>query len=227
MITKINTGINPISYYRKPNEYLSFQGKKELFEATDNNDIITLNHEINNGTDINSTDDYFGHTALHIACQNNNEDAVKALLKYSNIDVNKKNDIGDAPLITASKNNSTDAIKALLKSKDLDVNITDKNGFNALHIACVKNYPDIVKELITHPKLDVNSRCGMHDFTALHLALLNKKNTRCAQELVKCKNIDTAIKTNPDSVNDLYEFSTIWRWNDAELFKEIEEKYKS
>ncbi|KAL9074547.1 MAG: hypothetical protein Q9157_004342 [Trypethelium eluteriae] len=114
-----------------------------------------------------NTKDASGRTALHVAIQNGHL-AITQTLLYPNkesseqcnrrvpIDVNLKNDQGQAPLHTAVITGRKDIVLALLDSATLEKEIRDGNGWTALHLA-VMNGSDEIMHLLLSRNAMVNS----------------------------------------------------------------------
>ena len=83
--------------------------------------------------------DSFGNTPLHQSCYNGHSEAVKAMLRNQDIEVDVKNDAGETPLICAIKSKgvqkgSVDIVELLLEY-NADVDCTDIWGNSALYYA--------------------------------------------------------------------------------------------
>ncbi|ELR21944.1 ankyrin repeat-containing protein [Acanthamoeba castellanii str. Neff] len=107
-----------------------------------------------------------GSTALHIACTNDNHEAVAYLLAKG-ADVNAMNDIGQTPLMLACHYGNLLAVSALVATGRVLINLQDNqlfellfgaganvnqpnyNGFSALHLACMARNPALVVYLLS------------------------------------------------------------------------------
>jgi ankyrin repeat protein len=75
-----------------------------------------------------------GNTALHVAVQNQDEDAVRYLLKEEHADANKPNDNLDIPLHIAASKENQKIVQLLLESRSR-VDIMNRDGDSPLHLA--------------------------------------------------------------------------------------------
>ena len=65
-----------------------------------------------------------GNTAIHFACENNDDEVLKYLLKLK-LDPNTKNNNGETPLHIASEKSDKEKVKIILKSK-VEINAKDR-----------------------------------------------------------------------------------------------------
>lgn len=86
----------------------------------------------NQSFDVNTQDDV-GNTALHMACQYGELEAVKLLVKL-NADVNRKNILGTTPLMQAAYNGHLDVVEHLVKN-GADVSVKNYIGWTAINWA--------------------------------------------------------------------------------------------
>ena len=93
-------------YHRKPNKFRKTRSKRQrggdvndLIQASVNGDIEKVKKILEDGADINATDED-GNTALSMAVINAQYDVVELLLD-NGADINTKNVDGDTPLIHA------------------------------------------------------------------------------------------------------------------------------
>lgn len=166
MLTKILTTVNFIK-----------NGETPLFLATKNGYIDIVQTLLENGADVNSTDNIFEKTALHIACENNNFDMVDLLIgSGNNIDINIKNIQGYTPLMTAVNLGCTNIIKKLLNS-GADYMETNYEGENVMHIASKSNFCifDIMKILLGVEELKKlkNSQDNIGNTPLIHAVIAN------------------------------------------------------
>ncbi|KAL9094790.1 MAG: hypothetical protein Q9165_003061 [Trypethelium subeluteriae] len=117
-----------------------------------------------------NTKDASGRTALHLAIQNGHLATIQTLLYPNNepseqcnriesVNVNLKNDQGQAPLHTAVMAGRKDIVLALLDSATLEKEIRDRNGRTALHLA-VMDGSDGIMHLLLSRNAKVNSTIG-------------------------------------------------------------------
>lgn len=94
------------------------------------------------GVNINATDDS-GHTALHYAARNDDEDLAQMILATRKSDINHQCGLGFSPLMEAADTGSTSVAKLLIKA-GADLNVKDEDDQTALDIADDKGNEDIV-----------------------------------------------------------------------------------
>ena len=148
---------------------------------------------------MNATDRY-GFTALHVACQSGNKEAVESLLCHKDINLTVRDGNRDTPLHEACFHNHKEVVEVLLEEMKTDgkpdltkVNIKNKAGLTPFHIACREDHYDIIKLLLdAHP--DLLKECDNDKATPLHYACRND-------------NIDTVTLLMKKS-SSLYEFLT-------------------
>lgn len=108
------------------------------------------------------------HDAAHCGCAN----AVRALIKRSDINVNAADVDRWTPLHFAC-HASADAVKALLAARNLNVNAVEVGGWTALHMAARYGYSRVAKLHV--PTIDVNAGRAraenIDERTPLHLAV--------------------------------------------------------
>ena len=116
-------------------------------------DIIEIMLQID-GIDIEMFD-FYGWNALHHACEAENIEAAKLLIKKGiNINTHIKG-IYDTALLIACKRPDSKMVEMLIQSNEINVNKQDKDGNTALHIACRLCEADIV-ELLMKKGIDIN-----------------------------------------------------------------------
>ena len=101
--------------------------------------------------------DYYGNTALHMACEGNRVSIVKLICQDSRCNpnmINKKNSTGTTPLMMATKEGHLDIVGILLELPSLQLGESDYVDNTALHMACEGNRDSIVKLLLQ------DSRCS-------------------------------------------------------------------
>jgi len=111
-----------------------------------------------------------GRTALHLAVETNNLDAIRELLKRSAV-ANAQDYYGNTPLHLSS---GTDVVKLLLEEGKANPNIPNIDGICALHNTVERLDVESVRLLLEHNvKVDVADNISW--FTPLHLTLLPYK----------------------------------------------------
>lgn len=112
---------------------------------------------------INHQDDE-GNTPLHIACQHNHHECVRALLEQDTIQVNIKNKLGQTPLWIACWHESNESAHYLLQRQDVDINeggfieeryeVKDFEEFSPFYLSCARDNQVIVSQLFERSNLD-------------------------------------------------------------------------
>lgn len=149
-------------------------------------------HQVNAG-------DWYGVTALHMACRCGNLEAVNYLLLHADIKIDAKDKNNDTPLHEACLHKDKKIVKQLLekmKEKGLTIYKGNKSGLTPLHLACREGHLEVVELLLDH--------CGSgyatlitakdnEDATPLHLACQNvneKKAKSIVQKLLSYESTD-------------------------------------
>jgi len=130
-----------------------------------------------------------GISSLYAACREGHIDAVKILLSFPAIEVNKAANNGYTSFHTACINNQVDCVRALLAHKDIDVNQVDNDGETALFAACFGGEAAVVKLIIEHPSLDVNKQRSVDGWTPLFISSYYGQ-TECVRALANHPSID-------------------------------------
>lgn len=108
---------------------------------------------------------------LRTALMNNDFDSTLKLMKL-HVDVNRKMDNGEYPIITATQFASVDVMK-LLTAQEADVVVKDIMGRNALHYAAIEGNIEKIKLLRSFKvSVDLQDEAGV---TPLYYAYLNEK----------------------------------------------------
>ncbi len=110
----------------------------------------TLQKELDNGVDINATDNDY-NTALMQAAEDGNLSAVKALIA-AGAEVNMRNEDAESALILAAEEGHTDIVKVLIEA-GADIGAVDKDGENAYSKAIKENHPGTARA--------IRDACGM------------------------------------------------------------------
>lgn len=122
-----------------------------------------------------------GQTPLHIACDLNRLDFVRALLRMG-ADINATNKMGGVALGNASMRGYYDLVDLLL-NEGANPNVTDENGNNALSTAAWRGRERIVERLLQYPAFilektqatDIAERSGHRRIAALLKAELVRR----------------------------------------------------
>ncbi|XP_036366778.1 ankyrin-3-like isoform X2 [Octopus sinensis] len=133
-------------------------------------------------------------TALHLACCVGHIKSVKLILQ-SEQDSNVVRNNGFTALHIACDKGFTDIADLLIRFKS-DINMVSTTGDTALHIACSKKFVDVVKLLVKFDA-DVNI-VNSHGHTALHIAC-DEECTDIANFLIQSKSDINMISTSGDT----------------------------
>ena len=144
--------------------------------------------------------DHYGFTALHIACQSSNREAVDSLLSMENINVTIQDGNGDTPLHEACFHGHEIIVKILLEKMKTKgetdvtkVNIKNNAGLTPFHIACREGHFKIVKLLLEACPAAELVNVGDNDkATPLHYACRND-NIDIVNQLMGVKNKEDNI----------------------------------
>ncbi|HLJ31920.1 MAG TPA: ankyrin repeat domain-containing protein [Candidatus Babeliales bacterium] len=131
-----------------------------------------------------------GTTELHIACENNDIDAVALILQNTITNVNAKRDcidytpwqgllqkLGETSLHIACQNNNIEIVKMLLKCTGIDTSIQNRKGDTAVHIACQNGNEEIVDLLLAHTDTKITLE-NLDGYSPLHIACKVGNNTK-------------------------------------------------
>ncbi len=127
--------------------------------------------------------DRTGATALIRAVVSGSEKVVDRLLKQDEVNINaipanyavESWTIDMPALILAVRDRLPGIVHKLLARKDIDVNRGSNNGSNALQLACESGMMEGVKALLGHADIDVDAPYPEDNWTALFLAVVNRR----------------------------------------------------
>ena len=128
--------------------------------------------------DINAVQGRFTFTGLNRSVLGNHYKVVDLLLKQSEIDVNRKNELRNGSitaLICACYENNYEIVGRLLCHPDIDVNASTSKGNTALHYGAEYGYWECVKLLMDHPGIDVNKKNHDGESPVMVAVSLNQK----------------------------------------------------
>lgn len=126
------------------------------------------------------------------ACRNNQRGVVQAFLKRGGVDVNKRDESGNTPLIYVCMKSARDLAKLLLDS-GADVNLGNQKNRMPIHFAGEAGNFQIISMLID-AGADVN--CTDNDGVTPLMLLARNGKTDAALQLLKVPEIDIGIKDN-------------------------------
>ena len=126
-----------------------------LWDAAQNGDADRVALLINDGADINATDEESGGTPLHRAAEKDSLN-VATLLINNGADINAKNKNGDTPLNWTAEEDSLN-VATLLINNGADINAKNKDGYTSLHRAAEKDSLNVATLLINNGA-DINAK---------------------------------------------------------------------
>ena len=133
-----------------------------------------------------------GCTALHCAVRKNQKECVRALLEVLDVDVNKADIDGMAPVHTAALHGFRVCLQELLNRPDIAINQHASDGATALHLAAGRGELHCVRLLRAHHKINVNVYCN-NGWTPLSLAIMGG-HSECVSELLGIPGINVNHK---------------------------------
>lgn len=126
------------------------------------------------------------------ACKNNQKSVVLTFLKRGDVDVNKRDESGNTPLIYACLKSARDLVKLLLDN-GADANLGNRKNRTPLHFAAESGNYQIISLLID-AGADVN--CTDNNGVTPLMVLAQNGRTDAALKLLKNPGIDISIKDN-------------------------------
>lgn len=126
------------------------------------------------------------------ACKNNQKSVVLTFLKRGDVDVNKRDESGNTPLIYACLKSARDLVKLLLDN-GADANLGNQKNRTPLHFAAEGGNYQIISLLID-AGADVN--CTDNNGVTPLMVLAQNGRTDAALKLLKNPEIDISIKDN-------------------------------
>lgn len=121
--------------------YAATPGYRTLFNAVRNSDIIKITDLLNNGMQVDQTDEV-GNTALIIAAKQGDNRMVELLLAYK-ADYDHQNETGTTPMMIAAKYGNKQIIQTLLNN-GADYNIRNNDNLRAVDYAKIYKHQDCV-----------------------------------------------------------------------------------
>lgn len=158
--------------------------QEQLIVSAEKGDIEKVLKLLENGVDINVTDNR-GRTAVMAATYNNQVEMVRNLIeKGADINIRDKN--LNNVLLYAGAEGINEVVKLAIEA-EADPSLTNRFGGTALIPASERGHVDVVKELLTNSDIDVNHINDLH-WTALLEAIIlgdgGKKHQKIVQLLV-------------------------------------------
>ena len=90
----------------------------------------------------------YNRTALMMAAQYGNKAMVGSLLKRSDIDVNRRDLVGDTALSLAATTTNTEVVKLLLERQEMEIDALNDDGYSALMVATRGGRMEVVNKLL-------------------------------------------------------------------------------
>ncbi|MED3551894.1 ankyrin repeat domain-containing protein [Cytobacillus praedii] len=158
--------------------------QEQLIESAEKGEIEKVLKLLENGADINGTDNR-GRTAVMAATYNNQVEMVRNLIeKGADINIRDKN--LNNVLLYAGAEGINEIVKLAIEA-EADPSLTNRFGGTALIPASERGHVEVVKELLTNSDIDVNHINDLH-WTALLEAIIlgdgGKKHQKIVQLLV-------------------------------------------
>lgn len=126
------------------------------------------------------------------ACKNNQKGVVQTFLKRGGVNVNKRDETGNTPLIYACIKNSRDIVKLLLEN-GADSGLCNINSRAPLHFAAETGNKEIIA-LIVEAGADVN--CSDKNGVTPLMLMAKFGKTDAALTYIKNQNVDISLKDN-------------------------------
>ncbi|TAL27556.1 MAG: hypothetical protein EPN97_16955 [Alphaproteobacteria bacterium] len=167
-----------------------FRSRESFFEAAMTGDVEELKACLKKFS-INTADS-FGNTALHIAIQFRQGDAIRLLLQHGpDFEAQGKDNL--TPLMLAMEKCKPSLIIPIIKAQGSNPNTHDNNYVYPLHKAAASGEMDVVKALVEHGA-DVNVRTRDTEDTPLHMAIRNGRRGVAEYLVQRGARIDIAGK---------------------------------
>lgn len=148
-----------------------------------------------------------GPRVLISAAGSGDDDLVKKLLKFRELDINHRGNRGVShrALTCAAEKGHDKVVKILLADSRINVNVIGKWGSSALIWAAEEGHDNVVKTLLEDPRIDVND-AGVGGNTALISA--SKKGNVVVVTLLLNPNTSVTIQNNKkETAADVFDFS--------------------
>ena len=126
------------------------------------------------------------------ACKNSQKSVVQTFLKRGGVNVNKRDESGNTPLIYTCLKSARDLVKMLLDA-GADVNLPNQRGRMPLHFAAESGNAQIIA-LLTDAGADVNATDN--DGMTPLMVLAQHSKTDAALKLLQHPEIDISVKDN-------------------------------
>jgi len=144
--------------------------KKSPLAAVVNKDTKSLVKILSKDNSDIDNKDFLGHTALHLACMNNDLDSACILINHG-ADVNMTDAFNRAPIHSVCSSGFKECLRILLESPKILLELSDSDGNTPLHKACELGEKAVECILILLERgvnLNTQNKCGE---TPLHCAV--------------------------------------------------------
>ncbi|MGD1823378.1 MAG: ankyrin repeat domain-containing protein [Pleomorphochaeta sp.] len=118
-----------------------------LLAAQNNSAVAVLNALIKEGADLSVVDPEFKSSALHLAANNNTNPKILSTLVNNDCELEKKNYLGETPLLMAVKSNKETKIFTALIKEGADPYAKDYQGTSVLDYAKANKRTYIINSL--------------------------------------------------------------------------------
>lgn len=126
------------------------------------------------------------------ACKNNKKSVAQTFLKRGGVDVNKRDESGNTPLIYACMKSARDLVKLLLDN-GADVNLANQRDQMPLHFAAETGNSEIIT-LLTEAGADIN--CTDTNGVTPLMVMAQRGRTDAALKFIQNPGIDLTLKDN-------------------------------
>ncbi|WP_243526401.1 ankyrin repeat domain-containing protein [Bacillus pseudomycoides] len=155
--------------------------EKQLLTATEQKDTNTVLSLIQQGANINVTDNQ-GRTPVMIATYGNDIKTARTLIK-AGANVNIQDKMKNNPFLYTGAEGYLEILKLSIDA-GADPTLTNRYGGTALIPAAEHGYIDVIKELLTRTNIDVNHVNNL-GWTALMEAIVLSDGTEIQQQVIR------------------------------------------
>lgn len=171
------------SCYSTPteNSNTEIMNEKDILNAVKNNDIQAVRKTLENGADVNTTDNS-RRSLLLIATNKTNIEMAKLLVKYG-ADVNQQADNLDSPFLYAGASGQTELVQLFL-NHGARFDVFNRYNGSALIPACERGHIETVK-LLAHTKNYPIDHVNQLGWTGLMEAIILGDGSKKYQQIVQ------------------------------------------